>query len=295
LQQALSKQYRITKRKSPFTGRKRKMKNLLGMFMIMATAFVVSSAEAQTNAPAATPEVVKEETPFPLTFAATLDIYSAYIWHGMIVNDEPVWQPYFGLTYSFGDYGSVTADTWMNFDTTGNNSQRHVGGINEIDYTLTYAVNLGDLSLGISHIWYTFPSVSDTDYYNSTREILVSAAYNNDIVVPFVKAYYDYAEAKGVYVTVGLRKEMTFDKLTAGAEVFLSGASHSYTEFWYSGAESQYWFTDAQALVYAKYSITDNIFVGARIGWVSTMDNELKDVYSENNLLWGGINLGISL
>lgn len=272
------------------------MRNIIGMFMVMMSAAVVSAADASTNAPAATPEAVKEEKPFPLTFGATLDVYSAYIWHGMIVNDEPVLQPDVAMTYSFGDYGSVTADAWLNFDTTGNNGQRHVGGINEIDYTIQYAVTLGDFSLGIGHIWYTFPSVSSADYYPSTREIFVSAAYNNDIVVPFVKAYYDYARADGTYVTAGLRKEMTFDKLTAGAELSLGGGSHPFTEYWYGdGAESQYWFTDAQALIYAKYAITDKIFVGARIGWVSTLDNELKGVYHEDNLLWGGINLGITL
>jgi hypothetical protein len=272
------------------------MKNIIGMFMVMVTANMVFAADSvSTNAPAATPEAVKEEKPFPLTFGATLDIYSAYIWHGMIMNDEPVLEPDLALTYSFGDYGSVTADAWMNFDTTDNNSQTSFAGMNEIDYTLQYAVNVGDFSLGIGHIWYTFPAISDTQYYPSTREIFVSAAYNNDIVVPFIKAYYDYARVDGTYVTVGLRKEMTFDKLTAGAEVSLSGASHPYTEYYYAGGESQYWFTDAQAVIYTKYAITANVFVGARIGWVSTVDNELKGVYHENNLLWGGINLGITL
>jgi len=273
------------------------MKKIISLFMIAAATVGVSAADAvSTNAPAAAPEAVKEEAPFPLTVAATLDLYSAYIWHGMVVNDEPVIQPYAGLTYSFGDYGAVTADAWFNFDTTGNNGQRHVGGINEIDYTLSYAVTLGDFSLGAGHIWYTFPSVSSADYYPSTREIFVSAAYNNDIVVPFVKAFYDYARADGAYVNLGLRKEMTFDKITAGAELSLNGASHPFTEYWYGdGAESQYWFTDAQALIYAKYAITDNFFVGARLGWVSTVDNELKGVYHEDNLLWGGINLGVSL
>jgi hypothetical protein len=272
------------------------MKNIIGMFMIGATALTVSAADpVSTNAPAATPEAVKEEKPSPLTLGATLDVYSAYIWHGMIVNDEPVLQPDVALTYSFGDYGLVTADAWLNFDTTGNNDQRHVGGINEIDYTLKYAVTLSDLSLEAGHIWYTFPSVSSADYYRSTREIFVGAAYNNDIVVPFFKAYYDYACAEGAYVQAGLRKEMTFDKVTAGAELSLNGATRPYTEYWYGGPESNYFFTDAQAVVYAKYAITDKIFVGARIGWLSTVDNELKGVYHEDNLLWGGINLGITL
>jgi len=272
------------------------MKSIICMFMTMATAFVVSAADpVSTNAPAATPEAVKEETPFPLTFGATLDVYSAYIWHGMIVNDEPVLQPDVAITYSFGDYGAVTADAWFNFDTTGNNGQTHVGGINEIDYTLKYAVTLSDFSLEVGHTWYTFPSVSSADYYRSTREIFVGVAYNNDIVVPFVKAYYDYACAEGAYVQAGLRKEMTFDKVTAGAEVSLNGGTRPYTEYWYGGPEANYFFTDAQAVVYAKYAITDKIFVGARLGWISTLDNELKGVYHEDNLLWGGINLGITL
>ena len=268
--------------------------------MVIASAMLSYAAETvTTNSPAATPEVAKEEAKCPVSFGATLDLYSAYVWHGCVLNDEPVWQPDLALTYSFGDYGAVTADAWMNFDATGNNSQRSFAGMNEIDYTLQYAVTLSDFSLGIGHIWYTFPAMGDTEYYPSTREIFVSAAYNNDIVVPFVKAYYDYAQVNGAYVTVGLRKEMTFDKLTAGAEVALGGASRGYTSYYFDpdgvGNKGNYFFTDATALIYAKYAITDRISVGARLGWVSVLDNELKGVYHEDNLLWGGINLGITL
>ena len=276
------------------------MNHLLGVSFVFASVLLVNAAETvSTNAPAATPEAVKEEAKCPVSFGATLDLYSAYVWHGCVLNDEPVWQPDLALTYSFGDYGAVTADAWMNFDATGNNSQRSFAGMNEIDYTLQYAVTLSDFSLGIGHIWYTFPAMGDTEYYPSTREIFVSAAYNNDIVVPFVKAYYDYAQVNGAYVTVGLRKEMTFDKLTAGAEVALGGASQGYTSYYFDpdgvGNKGNYFFTDATALIYAKYAITDRISVGARLGWVSVLDNELKGVYHQDNLIWGGINLGITL
>ena len=276
------------------------MRSEISISMVIASAMLSYAAEpVATNAPAATPEVVKEESKFPISVGATLDLYSAYVWHGCVLNDEPVWQPDLALTYSFGDYGAVTADAWMNFDATGNNSQRSFAGMNEIDYTLQYAVTLSDFSLGIGHIWYTFPAIGDTQYYPSTREIFVSAAYNNDTVVPFVKAYYDYARVNGAYVTVGLRKEMTFDKLTAGAEVALGGASRGYTSYYFDpdgeGNKGNYFFTDATALIYAKYAITDRISVGARLGWVSVLDNELKGVYHQDNLIWGGINLGITL
>jgi hypothetical protein len=264
--------------------------------MVIASAMLSYAAEpVATNAPAATPEVVKEEAKCPVSVGATLDLYSAYVWHGCVLNDEPVWQPDLALTYSFGDYGAVTADAWMNFDATGNNSQRSFVGMNEIDYTLQYAVTLSDFSLGIGHIWYTFPAIGDTQYYPSTREIFVSAAYNNDIVTPFAKVYYDYARVDGAYATIGLRKEVAvIDKLTAGAEVALGGANHTYTQY-YFGADNSAWFTDGTAALYLKYTITDNFYIGARLAWTSVMDNDLKDVYHEDNLLWGGINLGASL
>jgi hypothetical protein len=272
------------------------MRRLIGFNIVIASAMMSYAAEpVSTNAPAATPEAVKEETPFPLTVGATLDLYSAYIWHGCVLNDEPVWQPDVAMSYSFGDYGTVAADVWMNFDATGNNHQTHCAGMNEIDYTLQYSVNIGDVALGVGHVWYTFPSISSADYYPSTKEVFVSAAYNNDIVVPFIKAYYDYSEAEGVYATIGLRKEISLAKnVVAGAELAFGGATDPYTQY-YFGQDSKSWFTDGNATIYAKYNITDTVFVGVRLGWMSTMNGDLKDVYHEDNLIWGGINLGASL
>lgn len=272
------------------------MRRLIRFSLIMAGAMIGHAAETgTTNTPAATPEVVKEEAKCPVSVAATLDLYSAYVWHGCVLNDEPVWQPDFAISYTLGDYGTFAADAWMNFDTTANNHQRHFGGLNEIDYTAQYSVNIGDFSLGAGHIWYTFPSVSSGKYYPSTRELFVSAAYNNSIVTPFVKLNYDYARVDGAYATVGLRKEVELiNKLTGGAEVALGGANHTYTQYYFA-ADNSAWFTDGTAAVYLKYAISDNFYVGARLAWISVMDNDLKGFYHEDNLLWGGINLGASL
>jgi hypothetical protein len=273
------------------------MRSEISISIVIASAMLSYAAEpVATNAPAATPEVVKEEAKCPVSVAATLDLYSAYVWHGCVLNDEPVWQPDFAISYTLGDYGTFAADAWMNFDATANNHYRHFGGINEIDYTAQYSVNVGDFSLGAGHIWYTFPSVSSANYYPSTREIFLSAAYNNSIVTPFVKGNYDYARVDGAYLTIGLRKEVALlDKLTAGAEVALGGATHTYTQYYFNGAENSAWFTDGTAALYLKYTITDNFYVGARLAWISVMDNDLKNFYHEDNLLWGGINLGASL
>lgn len=273
------------------------MRRLIGFSFVMASAMMSYSAETvSTNAPAATPETVQKEATCPVSVGATLDLYSAYVWHGCILNDEPVWQPDVAISYTLGDYGTLAADAWLNFDATDNNHQRHVAGLNEIDYTVQYSVNVGDLALGVGHVWYTFPSVSSGEYYPSTREFFVSAAYNNSIVTPFVKGYYDYARVDGAYLTVGLRKEIELiNKLTAGAEVALGGATHTYTQYYFNGAENNAWFTDGTAALYLKYNLSDHFYVGARLAWISVMDNDLKGFYHEDNLLWGGINLGATL
>lgn len=272
------------------------MRRLIGFSFIMASTVMAYSAEpVSTNAPAATPETVAKEATCPVSVGATLDLYSAYVWHGMVANDEPVWQPDVALSYGLGDYGTIAADAWLNFDATDNNHQRLAGGINEIDYTLQYSVNVGDFSLGAGNIWYTFPSVSSDAYYPSTSELFVSAAYNNKIVTPFVKCYYEYTRVDGAFATMGLRREVELmDKLTAGAEVALEGATHTYTQYYFA-AENNAWFTDGTAALYVKYNLTEHFYVGARLAWISVMDNELKGVYHEDNLLWGGINLGATL
>ena len=152
------------------------MKKLLVVALAMIA--IASTGIAQEAAPA----VAEKST--PLTLDATLDLYSAYVWRGCVITDEPVYQPGGSVGYDMGDSGSISAGVWANFDFTDANNTTHFGGLNELDYTLSYAKDLGDFSLEAGHIWYTFPQANGQDYGNSTEEVYGSVAYNNDIVVP---------------------------------------------------------------------------------------------------------------
>ena len=66
---------------------------------VAAIAGTVMAQEPAAPAPAAAAAAVVEEAPDTgLSFGATLDLYSAYVWRGCVLNDEPVWQP--GATVS---------------------------------------------------------------------------------------------------------------------------------------------------------------------------------------------------
>jgi hypothetical protein len=60
------------------------------------------------------------------------------------------------------------------------------------------------------------------------------------------------------------------------------------------GQEGKMWLTDGNAALFAKYDLTDNLFVGARLAWMSLIDDRLKGICHRDNIIWGGISLGAS-
>lgn len=294
------------------------MKRLVMMALsVVASMAIAENATAPATtaaAPAAAPEAAKEEAKSPLSFAATLDLYSAYVWRGTVINDEPVWQPGATISYKAADYGTFAANVWSSFDTTKREGHTVAGGLGEIDYTLSYSKDVGPVSLSAGHIWYTFPKLGGKtivdensgktyeNYGHSTREVFVNAQYNNDIVNPFVKVNYDYALAEGFYGNVGLNKTVGLtDRLSVGSEVSLGMGDSSYSALYFR--ENDKALLDFNAAVFASYALTDHVSVGARLAWMQLVDQDVKHnvedannglYYQDSNLLWGGINLAVS-
>lgn len=266
--------------------------------LLAAPGFAAEEKAAETHSIPTITALTKEAANFLILGLAT-DIYSAYVWRGMTVNDEPVWQPDLTLGLNFGDYGAVTADVWANFDATSSTGKRHAAGLSEIDYTLAYSVTLSDFALSAGHIWYTFPQASgeDMEYGPSTREFFTSASYVNEIVVPFVKAYYDYVQADSAYVSIGLNKEVALtDALKAGGEVSLGLAGNNFSEFYYGDVAAKSGMNDANLSVYLAYSITENISIGGKLAYSTLVDSLLRDYDGyRSEIIWGGINLKVAL
>lgn len=260
------------------------MKSMLAMVMVLL-AVNLSSLAQQAEVKEASPDA-------GLSFEATLDIYSAYVWRGVVVNDRPVWQPGGTVSYATGEYGTFSAGVWANFDITDRNGFRSGGGLNEIDYTLSYAIDVEDFSLEAGHIWYTFPKVNGKDYLGSTREVYGSVAYNNDIVTPSLAVYYDYAAVEGFYGVAALNKEFALsDQLTLGVDLSLGAGDDDYMNAYFG--EDSFGLADFTAGVYASFALTDNLAVGARLAWTSLVDSGARDneLYWKEDILWGGINL----
>jgi len=97
--------------------------------------------------------------------ALDLSVQSEYIWRGMILNDNPVFQP--SITVS---QGGLSANVWFNVDLT--DDAGHQWEHNEIDYSLSYTSELKHFDFTLSWYAYTFPH---TDV-GPTQELWASVA-----------------------------------------------------------------------------------------------------------------------
>lgn len=270
------------------------MKRLL--MTAAAMAALATAGYAQGAAAAA------EES--PLSFDATVDFYSAYVWRGLILDKHAVMQPGGTVSLDLKEAGSLSANVWMNWDLSQKSkhttSTRTGGGINELDATLTYSKDVGPVSLAAGHVWYTFAGAGWPSDSLSTEEIFVSASYANDVLTPFIQANYDYNFADGLYVNGGVKKDFTIsDQLTAGASATLGAGNDAYNEAYYGdvgigGLNMR--LVDFQAKVYTSYALTDNLSVGATLAFTSVVGGEagIDRGGLQDEIVWGGVNLAAS-
>jgi hypothetical protein len=261
----------------------------------------ICTAYAQTSDQRAEgQQLKKEETKNLISGECYVDLYSAYVWRGLVLTENPVWQPNAILGLNLNEYGQLYTEFFANFNTSTRPGHNHCGGLDEIQYIIGYEFDISFLKLGIAHTWWTYPSVTDSAYEASTREINLNAEFANDYVVPFVEVDIDYARADGIYGLIGLRKEVqVMDQLMAGVEVTVGGGTNPYTDYYFSN-NSKSGFVDGNIAIYSQFDITDHIYLGAKIAYTAVLDSDIQGVYPEydnnpkDHMIWGGITFGVT-
>lgn len=268
--------------------------------LLAATSLLcVSSVQAQES----TTNVLEEVDSSGLFAEVSVDVLSDYVWRGTICNDNPVWQPSITLGYDFDEFGVLSANIWQTYDFTHkrgtSTNSRQAGGLQEIDYTLSYGLSVQDFDFELGHIFYTYPKNNGP----SDQELYASVAYNNDFVTPSAAVYWNYNSAHGedpscVYFTFGLEHEFELTEdltLTPSASLgFGDNAWSCYTTGERAGTE----LTDSTIGLSAAYAITEYLSVGAQINytWIPSATLRSLDYMGrgKDQLLWGGVNATLS-
>ena len=234
-----------------------------------------------------------------LTFEASVDVLSDYIWRGTICNGNPVWQPSVTIGYDAGDLGSVSANAWSSLDLTHRRgtatNSRRACGLQEIDYTLSYANSLGPVGIEAGHIWYTFPN----DNGASDQELYATLSYENPIATPSASAYWNYSDSAGsdvsaVYFSFGLSRDFNpTEELTVTPKAEIGFGDHAYT-----GSEGGTELTDQTVGISARYAVTEWFGVGAQVNYTWTPSHTLrKEGYmgdGKDQIVWGGVSASFS-
>ena len=291
----------------------------LGAAAAAAVAFTAYADETPAPKEAVKPEAAqvepaeleKEESPL-FEFALQLDIKSAYVSHNRIFSDTPVAQyDIWGQINLPENFGWIGVDVWANQELnkkhssvdTGNGGKR-LGGIGEFDYEIVYGNSIGPVNLTASHLWYTYPRCG----WHSQNFWTLGAEYDNEILVPSVKFYWEYCHENepGAAFMFDFALSHTF-QLTAQLSLKLTSKTTLYTseyaDYLSGGEISRAAFGGWDNGVALNYAITDNLSIGAHLNFLYKLDHSVRhcpgwDSYSVGGdhsthagLLYGGVSV----
>lgn len=283
-----------------------------------ATVFTAYADEAPAQDKPAQPEAaeVEESEDSPLfEVALQLDINSAYVSHNRIFSDAPVAQYDVWLQLNLPEnFGWIGVDVWASQELHkkhssvdyGNGGKR-LGGIGEFDYEIVYGNSIGPVNLTASHLWYTYPRCG----WTSQNFWTFGAEYDNEIVVPSVKFYWEYCHGNkpGAAFMIDFALSRSFQlteelslKLTSKTTLYTS----EYTRYISGGELDRAAFGGWDNGVALNYAITDNLSIGGHLNFLYKLDHSVRhcpgwDAYStggdhsvHSGLLYGGVSVSYS-
>jgi uncharacterized protein (TIGR02001 family) len=171
-----------------------------------------------------------------------LSAQSKYVWRGLLLNDEPVFQPSLTL-----NHGGFSASVWFNVDLTDVNGRQLEH--NEIDYWASYTFSGERLDLSVTAYTYTFPHTS----FASTTELWASLEWKT-FLDPTLTVVRDIDEIDGTYAMLTGSQSLGLLKV-AGSQGLVLGLNVGYGD----SAYTRGYYPDAE--------IDNVVDYGARLDW----------------------------
>ena len=213
---------------------------------------------------------VMAEEESKVEFEITADFYSKYIWRGIVVTDDHVFQP--GASATFG---GLTAGVWGNLELT--DFSDNDGEFTEVDYYLDYSGDVPGVEgvgYSVGLIYYHFPSL-----VGDTTEVYLGLNFDLPLN-PSVTVYHDIDVADGTYVSFGLEHSIeSIGELAPDLPVGMDiSASLGYGDDSYNDT---YWGVDDDAVNDLVLSVAFPVELGGwtvapSINYISLLDSDIR-------------------
>ncbi len=230
-------------------------------------------------------------------------VLSAYVWRGMVLNDEAVVQP--GLT---GGIGGFSVNAWSSMDLTDN--QGSSGEFDEMDWTVSYSQTVGMFELGAGLVAYTFPSsATETETAEDgmesetvvgalpgTKEVFVSVSVDV-VLAPSLTLYYDIDEVEDFYAVASLSHSFELaEKVGLDLSASLGYGGSDYNAFYFGSDGSA--LNDLVLGASLPIAVTENLSVTPAISYMMLPDSDVEDaaeaLYGEKDSVYGGVTLSLA-
>lgn len=230
------------------------------------------------------------------SWGASLDLTlnSKYVWRGIDLVDDPVFQPSLSARYRW-----ITFCLWGSMETTdANYYPDHGSGKNkltEIDYIIDLSQDFGKLGFSTGAFFYRFPNTG----LEATSEIYASLRLNLP-VRPALTVYYDVDQVHGVYFNFTASHKMDelwkpTDWLAVSLELLVGVGfgTKRHNEYYYYFDENAA--TDALAKAALPVAFGNHITLTPAIYYTTLIGDNIRHNMRNIDNIWYGASLNLSL
>lgn len=224
--------------------------------------------------------------------SASVDYFSRFIWRGMNLNDDSVFQ--FNMQ---GSAWGFTGALWSNMPLTDTYGTRSAGEFDEFDYSLDFSRSISGFndkvgySLGVIHYTFAGHATPTTEIYGGLNfDVLLS---------PSVTWFRDVDEISGSYIQFGLGhafekigkwSDDEYVSLVLKADFGLGGSSYNAGYF----GVDETTFNDFTLNVAVPFQLKHGISITPSFNVSTILSSSMRDAYphgtGEPTNVWFGIN-----
>ena len=269
----------------------------LRMGAMVVAALLAAGGRAQEPASGAEPAATANEEGTAVSASVDLAVLTGYLWRGMLINDEPVFQPSLTL-----DYRGFSLNVWANYDF---NDSDEAPAFTEVDYSASYSFEFGRFAASLGYSLYDYPNsyeeVEDEDgtlsrhAVDSTHQVFGYIEIPGLDVVPSVTVEYGFGREETLYASFGLLREQPIaETLTAEVSAGLGWGSRAYHRDQLEADRSA--LSDATLGVGLVWTPVDPLAVAASLAYSYFVSETISDAaaacgYDAPDALVGGLTL----
>jgi hypothetical protein len=217
------------------------------------------------------------------------DVFSAFVWRGITVSENPVIQPALDVALPSG----FDLTLWGNLDLGDNHGEFSSGEFSETDLILSYGYTTGAVSLTVGYIEYLYPHQTSEATTSGTNEVALPGARNGgalpgtreiyigfdvDLGLGFAASTYlynDVDEVKDFYANGGV----TYSYECAAMVTTELGASVGFAgKDWaaYNSGGTDGGFHEYTVTLGVRYPIpASSMEIGAQVAYTDSLDTDV--------------------